>query len=301
MNRPNWIEYLRIKFLHLLPRLYQKVKFYRRLRYWPDFKSPKTICEIVTSKKLEPSAERLAVFTDKLEVRKKIENFQKKYELNLEIPDVIRVGDSLDDLELETLTQPVFVKTTHGAGIVSYFDPSINQTHEIRESFEHWLGVDYYECTGESSYKGIQRKVFLEEPLIADDGNIPDDIKVHCYYGIPVVIQLIRRRRGYIERATFNRNWEPISIYADESLSVNLDEYPKSTILEIVEVLATVDSYTRVDLYYASGKVYFGELTFFPESSKEIDFKLGSLYQKIGSKSQTDQPSNFDDEFLFVD
>ena len=51
----------------------------------------------------------------------------------------------------------------------------------------------------------------------------------------------------------------------------------------VAEILSKDFPFVRVDLYYIKGKVYFGELTFYPWSGyvkfspEEFDYQLGAL------------------------
>lgn len=67
------------------------------------------------------------------------------------------------------------------------------------------------------------------------------------------------------------------------------DEYPKPTnlsqMLEVAKVLSEDFPAVRVDLYNVSGKIIFGELTFYPWSGyvqfdpDEFDYELGEKFK----------------------
>ena len=54
--------------------------------------------------------------------------------------------------------------------------------------------------------------------------------------------------------------------------------------LKVAEILSSGFPFVRVDLYYINGKVYFGEMTFYPWSGyvrfrpEVFDFELGKQF-----------------------
>ena len=67
------------------------------------------------------------------------------------------------------------------------------------------------------------------------------------------------------------------------------DGFPKpknlDKMIELARILSKDFPFVRVDLYNVAGKIYFGELTFYPASGygffnpDSFDFKLGELFK----------------------
>lgn len=83
----------------------------------------------------------------------------------------------------------------------------------------------------------------------------------------------------------FNRDWNVMPFErhypsCKEGLPKPLN-YDK--MIELAEILSRDIPFVRVDFYEASGRIYFGELTFYPGSGleefkpQEWDYKLGNL------------------------
>ena len=81
----------------------------------------------------------------------------------------------------------------------------------------------------------------------------------------------------------FDRDWNVMPFERSYSSEKNGLPKPKNyeKMLELAEVLSKESPFVRVDFYEADGKIYFGELTFFPGSGMEAfqpeewDYKLG--------------------------
>jgi hypothetical protein len=259
--------------------------------YWPNTKSPETINEVLLKKKLT-HGEELGPFVDKIRVRDYIEQISKEKDMDLNLPEIIQIYNTLNDLKIENIREKVFIKANHGSGMNILFDPhKTKNILAVKKDIERWFHTDYSLLSGERCYATIPVVVYCEKPLYCRDGSLPDDIKVHCYCGNAVVIQVIRRTSGALERKTYDRFWTEQNWFENEILKVDVNKLPKEKIIQYSEILSKDFDYVRVDFYEVDGVLYFSELTFFPMSaalplkSKEVDLYLGNLYLKICQNS----------------
>ncbi|OYQ49636.1 hypothetical protein CHX27_01355 [Flavobacterium aurantiibacter] len=119
--------------------------------------------------------------------------------------------------------------------------------------------------------------------LIAEDGGIPFDYKIHCFNGKPNFIQVDIDRHTKHKRNLYNTQWQLLDVLLRHS---NGPEVPKPAQLQkMVELAAKLSEpffYARVDFYSIYDDVYFGEITFHPGGGREVfkpieyDYKLGS-------------------------
>jgi hypothetical protein len=119
-------------------------------------------------------------------------------------------------------------------------------------------------------YGFVEPQFLVEERLPGSDFNSgPADIKIHCVDGIPKLIHVIQGRQTFQRQGFFNASGESLNLrikpHRQRITDVKIEE-----ILDLVrrpaELLSAPFRYVRVDLYIASGTVYFGELTFYEES-----------------------------------
>lgn len=278
---------LKVFLRSFFPTLYHKIRFYKRRHYWPDIDNPKTINEFILQLKLRSSPET-AHLVDKLRVRDYIKNIVDETGIDLRFSEISTIFDSVEQINLAELSEDWFIKANHGSGMAILFSPANqNDPQQILQTIGKWYQTNYALISGERCYEGIKPKVFLETPLRCKDGSLPDDIKIHCYFGVPKVVQVLRRTGDELERKTFDEHWQEQNWFENETLAVNLNHIPQQDSLLVAEKLAAGFEYVRVDFYNVDGVLYFSELTFFPASSalpllsKQVDELLGGIYRKI--------------------
>lgn len=188
---------------------------------------------------------------------------------------------------------PCIIKTNHdsGGGIFVYKIENIDWL-VIQEKLTSRLKKNYYTISREWQYKNIEPLIIVEQLLQDQDGNIPDDYKLHCFNGSVRMIQ-VDMGRGTDDhfRNWYNTQWgrEPYKWSSPKGFGKFTDpsnkEIPKPDTLEkmlrLSEILSKPFDYVRVDWYDVNAKLYFGELTFHhdggtkPILPEKWDFKLG--------------------------
>ncbi len=159
--------------------------------------------------------------------------------------------------------------------------------------------LDFYQINGKELYVDLTNladnnctgySVFLENDLKIIHSNNPNkdiiDYKFFCFNGNPYCYR-IDFGRGVEHHANYydlNGNLMPFGmIYSPikEKHFVQPDNFKE--MLHIVGRLCQGYPFVRVDLYNVKGRIYFGELTFFPGGGwskyepNEWDMKLGNL------------------------
>jgi len=278
--------YLRGKLSKYFPMFYQKYAFFRQVGYWPNIVKPNRIREILLKKKIL-SNNKFKDYVDKYKVRKIINKIIQETNINLKMTTLIGVYSSVEEIDFSQINKPCFIKANHGSDMNFFYEPGKHDITKLKQVLDNWLKIDFFNENGEMCYKGIQKKIIIEKPIFCKDGNLPDDIKVHCYFGEPSVIQIIRRRNGYLERKTFDSTWSKQNWFKNDDLEVSLDSIPTNQVLEFSKLLSQIFDYVRMDYYLVDGTLYFGEYTFFPAAtylpltSVDVDRYLGDLYTKI--------------------
>lgn len=270
-----------------------RIRFYMNSGYWPNTNEPKTINEIIFKLKIN-SPETYDLYADKLFVRNFISRKIKENNLaKLKLPNILMESNSAQDFLRNFRGEESFIKANHGSGMCFYFDGITKKSLTTNQAIliKRWLCTDYYKFTGEACYKNIKRKVFAEQPLRCKDGSFPDDIKIHCYYGKPAVIQVLRRTKSVLERKTYDENWLEKQWFKNEVLAPDLSLIPKGEVLSYAKILSAAFEYVRVDFYLVDDLLYFSELTFYPASaslplaSKQVDEEMGVKYKKLCAES----------------
>lgn len=197
------------------------------------------------------------------------------------------VWDKFDDIDFDKLPDQFVLKTTHGGGntgvvICKYKSTFDKDLAKVR--LERSLKSDIYRTLKEWPYKNVKKRIIAEELI---GGETIVDYKFSCFNGIATdVMTCSDRGSGDTKFYFFDSNWQLLrynkrGIAAPEGFTIPAPEnYEK--MFEIAGKLSEGTPYLRVDLYNIDGKIYFGELTLFPQSGfdpnllPETDLLFGS-------------------------
>lgn len=182
--------------------------------------------------------------------------------------------DSLKDVQWDKLPDQFVIKTTHGGGglnVVVCNSKEKLDMDEVKEklSFEPHP-VKSNTVGREWAYYGLQPGIVVEELLVNRENPEAgiNDYKFFCYNGhAKYIIVDVDRFIGH-KRNFYNRDWNNLHVTSDCAAIDRDIERPENLdeMLKIAEKLSEDFPYVRVDLYSVDGKVYFGELTFYPWS-----------------------------------
>jgi len=262
----------------------QHLRMHRRFGshwYWPNLRKPRTFNERLLSSKLAQSHCELGPLVDKGEVKFWV---AKKIGQEFLIP-TIGLYTSPGEVPLNDLPRPCILKPTHASGHVLILDGRSDEprVEVIRKELGRWLRLNHWAISGEPQYRNIPPRIICE-PLLGGGDELPD-YKFFCFHGEPAVVQVDVDRHTRHARRFYDMEWRPQNFrlrYAEAEREVQ-----KPTKFELMKKIATNLSrdqeFVRVDLYEVEGAVYFGELTFHPESgvapfsSRAIDLEFGRL------------------------
>ena len=270
---------------------YLAARFFYKHKKLPDLDNPITFSEKVTWSKLACFDPVMTVCADKYAVRDYV---SRKVPSNILIPLVGHFSSAeAFEQNYDKLPNSFALKAAHGSGwneIV--FDKSSSNKQELVESVKNWLAFNYYDFGLEKQYKDIPPSVVVEELLLDSDGKVPSDYKIYCFGKggcKKIIIQVDLDRFGEHTRAFFDENWEQsdVAILSSKSkLYDGMAERPKGLeqMVTIARKLSSDFEFSRIDLYNNNGKIYFGEITYHPESGygmyllpEKYEYELGKL------------------------
>jgi hypothetical protein len=202
-------------------------------------------------------------------------------------------GEKFDDIDFSELPNEFVIKCNHDSGgLVICKDKTKLNMEAAKAKIERCLNRNYYQHNREWAYKYVKPKILIEKYLECGDGNQTslNDYKIYCFNGRAKYCQVIQNRYSNETIDFYDVNWEkqeftglhtphpPHAPYTPQPLG-----YKK--MIEFAEILSQGTKFLRVDFYDINGKVYFGEMTFFPAGGfgcfepKEWNVKLGELIQ----------------------
>ena len=197
--------------------------------------------------------------------------------------------DSIHDVDWDALPDSFVIKTTHGGGGLSVVVCPSKQEMDIEAVKEKLLfeNKPIPEKRGgrEWAYYGLIPGIVAEELLVNTENPEAgvNDYKIFCYSGKAKYIVVDADRYIGHKRNFYDTEWNNIHVGSD---CPALDrDMPKpenfDEMIRIAEKLSEDFPYVRVDLYNIEGKIYFGELTFYPWSGyvqytpDDWDYKFG--------------------------
>lgn len=201
--------------------------------------------------------------------------------------------DRVEDVDWEELPDRFVIKTQHGGGGLNVIVvPDKNKiTKEEMVSRLAFSSQRTGKKSGgrEWSYWEIPTGIVIEELLINRENPEAgvNDYKFFCYNGKPkYIIVDIDRYIGH-KRNFYDLSWNDLHIISDCPPADRDIPRPDNLneMLKVAEMLSEDFPFVRVDLYSVDGKVYFGELTFYPWSGyvqftpDNVDFLFGKDFR----------------------
>ncbi len=283
---------LRIKILRTLDfvpdSLMLRAQYFMKTGRLLHLKNPQRYTEKLQWYKLYYKDPLMAQCVDKYEVRKYVEQCGLGHLLN----ECYGVFERVEDIDFEKLPNRFVLKDTLGSGgndIIIVKDKFQADIPAIKMQLADWLARP---STGKNSgrewvYENKKHRVIIEKYLTdSTQSNGIVDYKFLCFQGKPCYVVLDIDRYLNHKRNIYTADWKYLPVSTDHETYG--DVVPKPAFLEemtrYVRQLSRIFPAVRVDLYQVDGKIYFGELTFFPWSSyvrfkpDEFDFTLGKQF-----------------------
>ena len=248
-----------------------------------DIEEPKTFNEKLQWLKLYDRRPEYTKMVDKYEAKKIVSNIiGEEY-----IIPTLGIYEKFEDINFKKLPNKFVLKPTHTSGnvFICHDKEKINYKN-LKKQVNKWLKRKYFYIHREWPYKNVKPRIIIEKFM--EDKNNEDlkDYKLFCFNGKVETILVCSNRNGSFKNTDFyNKNWE-LMPFTRENHCNNQNGIDKPKNLEemiiIAEKLSNKIPFIRVDLYEINGKIYFGELTFFPSAGfegfkpKEYDEILGN-------------------------
>lgn len=263
-------------------RLYLSLVFRMNLGYRPDFDDPKTFNEKLNWLKLYDRKPEYTGLVDKYAVR---EYIGKTIGEDYLIPLVGGPWNSVEEIDFDALPEQFVLKTTHDSGGVVICRDKQNLDVEIaRRKLEKHLRRNFFWAGREWPYKNVKPRIIAEKYMEDSSGELKD-YKLWCFNGCARICNVCTDRfsDSGVRLNYLDRNWEKLGFERERPSSCDVIEKPEQyeLMLNLADKLACGHSFLRTDFYEIQGKIYFGELTFFPGGSftkfspVEWDRKLG--------------------------
>lgn len=277
------------------------------IQYWIklgricNFSNPKRWTEKLQLYKIKYRNPIMSNCVDKYEVRR----FVERRGCGRNLVKLYGLWSNPNKIDFDKLPNQFVLKTTNGGGgldVVLVRDKtSLNQKETIDFLASKMnKGVN---SGREWAYTGIKKSRIICEELLVNSENQEagiDDFKILCFSGEPKFIWVDNGRFTEHRRNFFNTDWQRVNVTSD---TPQFDtEYPKprnfDEMMEVARKLSEGFPFVRVDLYNIDGKIYFGELTFYPWAGyiqftpDSFDFELGALMSDMEFTNESNVLNN---------
>lgn len=265
--------------------LYEKLCFYYRHRYWPDFTHPKTHNERIVARKLFHELPDATRYADKIAVR----DYVRERGCGAYLTKMYWAGDDVDSLDWQSLPPRFVVKGSHGCGndfLLFVDDKGSVSEADVKDKMRIMLQKRYGAATHENFYANIPPRILIEERLTESHVSVPYDYKIYVFQGRVRCIHVDIARFGDHRRNFYDEHWRQLPIKlllpsGDLARPRLLDE-----MIRVAERLGAGFDHMRVDLYCVNDeRVVFGEMTMTHAAGRnrftpyEADLWLGSLWE----------------------
>lgn len=245
-----------------------KLQYENKMGEKLDFKNPKDFNQCLQWLKLNNRKPEYTKMVDKADAKEYVgEIIGKEY-----IIPTLGVYDKFEDIDFGKLPDKFVIKPTHTSGDVYICkDKSKIDLAKLEVMINKWLKKNYYLIHREWPYKNIKPRIVIEEYMEDETGGLTD-YKVYAFNGkCEYVMACFDRNVGETKFIYFDKSWNIKKEFSNDGIkygdSINLKK-PENLdkMFEFSEILSKNIPFVRVDFYEANGKLYFGELTFFPSA-----------------------------------
>ena len=251
----------------------------------PNLENPQTFSEKLQWYKLNARKPLMEQCADKFAVREYIQSLGYGHLLN----DLLGVYDRVEDIDFAALPDRFVIKAAHGSGFnIIVKDKSELNLRHTKRMLKSWLHQNIAWSGREWVYMNMPRRIVIEKYLEDETGGLRD-YKFYCFNGVSAIMQLeVGRFTEHNTRNFYDMDWKLLpfgkELPHDPNIKVEKPEMFEE-MKKIASDLCKPFQYVRVDLYQVGGKVYFGELTFFPAGGapdfvpSEYDAIVGKMWR----------------------
>lgn len=234
-----------------------------------NLENPVTFNEKLQWLKLHDRKPEYVTMVDKYAVKEYVaERIGAEYVIPL-----LGVWDSAEDIDFQSLPDRFVLKCTHDSGgLVICKDKKKLDVEKARSTLRKSLQHDYFAYGREWPYKNVPHRVIAEQYMEDSDGKGElTDYKLHYFSGDCKAIMVGQNRFGPngLENDYYTPEWEHFDFTRGHRHNAP-EHSPKppqmDKMIELGKKLALDMPFVRVDFYVINGKIYFGEITFYPAS-----------------------------------
>lgn len=263
-------------------KLQYRIKCKRKL----NLKNPQRYTEKIQWYKLYYRDPVMQQCADKYMVREYVKSKGLESILN----ELYAVYASPEQINFDDLPNKFVLKLSNGSSTnLLIKDKTTYDLDSVKQTFRDFYKQSEASAGREWVYKTDKKPVIIAEQYLEDPSNENGalrDYKILCFGGIPeYIICVDGRYTDHYCHVVYDTKWVKQNVVIGHSSAAADYDRPETLewMLEIAEILSKDFPAARIDLYSIQGKVYFGEITFFPWSGY-MKFEPDSFDYVLGEK-----------------
>jgi TupA-like ATPgrasp len=193
------------------------------------------------------------------------------------IPETLWSGTDVAELATVDLPERWVLKPNAASGLV-LFGHGAACPEELRLRTRGWLDRKNWRQQEEWAY-GQARSLLLVEEFVGSSDQVPADLKVLVFDGVPRVVAVHTGRMPQHRNRLYTPDWEPLPWSGGWPAGPDLPRPQRlEDMLKAASALGAGFDMLRVDFYEHDGVLWFGELTPYPGAgTQRIEPELDAL------------------------
>ena len=265
-------------------RIFIMLKYRKAFGRWPNLKNPQTFNEKLNWLKLHDRNPLYTRMVDKCEAKLYVADLiGEEY-----IIPTLGVWNRAEDIDFDALPDKFVLKATHDSGrvIICKDKSKLDRAKAVRD-MQYSLKRDFYAMTREWPYKNVPPRIIAETLLETTDNEDIKDYKFFCFNGRVEFMKVDFDRQIEHHANYYDRNFKFLDFGEDvcPPIKERIIQRPANfkKMIELAEKISNNIRFVRVDFYEVNNRVYFGEITFFPDSGtgtftpRSADMEIGKL------------------------
>lgn len=238
--------------------------FWRELHDFPNLVNPRDFNDRMQWLKLFDQSEAQIQCSDKILVRDYVrEKIGDEY-----LVELYQICDTFDQIDFGRLPNSFVIKTNHDSGtVVLVRNKADLDRNSAKQKIEASLKRKFGWEMGEWAYTFVQPRILVEEFIAPEKSTPPSDYKFYVVEGRVKFMHFISDRGSNSKEQTISPEGLDLatSLYPSFELS---DSFQKpdcwDEMIQIAESLGNGFKCVRIDMFEEKGKIYLGEMTFWP-------------------------------------
>lgn len=246
------------------------LKFWYRYNFGKklNLDNPETFNEKLQWLKLNNRKDEYTRMVDKYEVKEYVASIVGDQFI---IP-TLGVWDSFDEIDFDALPKQFVLKCTHDSGgLVICKDKSKLDLKAAKKKIQKSLKRSYYWVGREWPYKNVKPRIIAEAYMQDSKTNDLKDYKFFCFGGVAKCFKVdfdryIEHHANYYDMQRNLLDFGEAAYPPNDKKKLDINPETLEEMQRLAEKLSADIPFLRADFYDVDGRIYFGELTFYPAS-----------------------------------